>query len=668
MAVLLLVTLVVLATSAALIVIIVGTESLVSFLLAVYLVVWAEVVGVGLVLSIFHSFGRTGLLAGSLAVFLAAAGIWLSKDRPRPPDFFPSWQRLRADVADPVLGTLVGAAVVVLIYAVVVGVFTAQNEWDSLTYHLSRAAFWIQQGSVSYVPNVTDVRINGNPPNAEIAQAWTMLLAGNDRFVALPSLSAVAALMLGVYGIALRAGLGSREALFGALVFSCLPLVVLQSSTAMNDLVVASFFVVATYFAIGKSSSGALGAGLALGLAFGTKIAAPLLLPVYLLVVFVSRRRRFLDQVVIVVLGLSLGAVWYIVNLSQTRALDGGMTEATGQTADRQPALILTRAYQMVLESIELPGASPGRNLALIYVAAAALAIMGGIALLRARRRTGQSLVIASIIVCVVPLVLVAAGRWLSWMWRVGWDALGRDDLADRIEPFQLSTLSDSSSTWYGPVGALVVIGGIILALRSTGSSRVLRVTLATAPLIFLGVLAVGVPFDPWRGRFFVFPIALATAAWGLAYRFRALAWASVGLTVVTLVLVAANSYTKPLGVRLVAPAATASVFGKPRSRVQTWTRSDGTDDVVRYFEQAVPSNATVGLSLGLDDFSYPYFGAHLSRTVRFIGSEGSAAEDDAWIVEAPGHEVARCASAWETALTTDTDYRVLRRISPDTC
>jgi len=665
---LLLVTLVVVTTSAALIVVMVGTKSIVSFLLAVYLVVWAQVVGVGLVLSIFHAFGRTGLLAGSLAVFLVAAGAWLSKDRPRPPDLSPSWQRLRGEVADPVIGTLAGAAVLVVVYAAVVGVFTAQNEWDSLTYHLSRAALWIQQGSVSYVPNVTDVRINGNPPNAEIAQAWTMLLAGSDRFVALPSLAAVAALMLGVYGIASRAGLRSREALFGALVFSCLPLLVLQSSTAMNDLVVASFFVAATYFAIGRSSSGALGAGLALGLAFGTKIAAPLLLPVYLLVVLVSRRRRFLDQVVIVVLGLSLGAVWYVVNLSQTRALDGGMTEATGQTADRQPALIVTRMVQMLLDSIELPGASPARNVALIYLAAASLAIAAGVAFWRHHRQKGLSLGLASLVICLVPLLLLITGRWLSWLWRHGWEAVGRDDLAGRLEPFELSTLSDSSSTWYGLVGALIVSGGIILALRSTGSARALRVTLAAAPIAFLVVLAVGVPFDPWRGRFFVFPIALATVAWGLAYRSRALAWASVGLTVVTLVLVAVNSYPKPFGVRLLAPAATESVLGKPRARVQTWTRPDGTDEVVEYFAKNVPSRTTVGLALGIDDFSYPYFGADLGRTVRFIGASGSAADDDAWIVEAPGHEVVRCDAAWETALTTDTGYRVLRRISPDTC
>ena len=175
-----------------------------------------------------------------------------------PPALGSSIRSLRADMADPVLAILGGATLVVAVFAAVLGVATAQNEWDSLTYHLTRAAFWIQQGAVSYVPDVADVRINGNPPNAEIAQAWTMLLARGDRFVAIPSLAAVPALMLGIFGIARRAGSGAREALFGAFVFGCLPLVVLQSSTAMNDLVVASFFVIATYFAIGRTAASAL--------------------------------------------------------------------------------------------------------------------------------------------------------------------------------------------------------------------------------------------------------------------------------------------------------------------------------------------------------------------------------------------------------------------------
>jgi hypothetical protein len=661
--------LVLLLLTAALTVSAVGTPSPVSFLLGAYVVAWAEVVGLALVLSPFDAFGRTGLLLGSGVVLAVAAAVWVATGRRRPPSFRPALQQLRAELADPVLGILAATVTLALAYAVVLGVATPQNDWDSLTYHLTRAALWIQQGSVSYVPDVADVRINGNPPNAEIGQAWTMLLGKNDRFVWLPSLAAVPALVLGVSGVARRAGLQAREALFGAFLFGCLPLVVLQSATAMNDLVVASFFVVATYFAIGESRKGGLGAALSLGLAFGTKISAPLLLPIYLLVVLVARRRRFAEQCAIVIFGMALGGVWYGLNLAQTGSLDGGMTEATGQSADRHPALVLTRAYQLLLNTIELPGSSPTRSTWLFALFAIMLVIAGGVARIRGRPGALLPLAAAGVIVFAVPSLLVVEGNGITRVWRLSWAALGRNEPADELSQFNLPTVSDPSLTWYGPVGALLIFGGIVLALRASGSRRHLHLALALAPLVFVIILATNVPWDPWRGRFFVFPIALAAAAWSLAYRFRALAWAAVGLTVVSATLVLVNQYPRPPGIPLLARATTPSVFGEPRWRVQTRTRNeDGTDEVVEYVEKHVPPDASVGLALGQDDFSYPYFGAHLGRTVRFLTPGAPASADESWIVEAPAHKAPRCARSWTTAVETQSGFRVLRRTAADTC
>ena len=194
-----------------------------------------------------------------------------------------------------------------------------------------------------------------------------------------------------------------------------------------------------------------------------------------------------------------------------------------------------------------------------------------------------------------------------------------------------------------------------------------LAVVLAASPFIFLLVLAFGVTWDPWRSRFFLFPVALAAAAWGPAVRFRWLAWGATGLTVITVVLVLANIHTKPLGVRLLASHATESVFGAPRYGVQSWIRVDGTKAVLAYVEQKVPADARIGLALRFDDFIYPYFGPRLGRTVRMITDNGAAAAD-AWIIEAPGHDVRRCAESWETALETPRGFRVLRRTAADTC
>jgi hypothetical protein len=667
MALLLAAALILLLTTATLTVPTIATGSPVSFLLGVYLVVWVEAVALSLALSVFHMFDRAGLLIGSALILVAATAVWVSRNRPRPPSFRPALRQLRTCLADPVLGILAATVGLAVVYGTVLGIATAPNEWDALTYHLTRAALWIQQGAVSYVPHASDIRVNGNPPDAEIGQAWTMLFAGNDRFVWLPQMAAVPALVVGVFGVARRSGLATREALFGALVFACLPLVVLQSATALNDLVLASFFVAATYFAIGTTRAGAVGAGLAIGLAFGTKISAPLLLPIYLTVVLVARRRRATEQCASALLGMLLGAVWYGVNLVQTHTLDGAMSAATGQIPGRSPGAVVTRIYELVLDTIELPGASSARDVALFFGFAVVLAI-AAVATFRTRRATSLSLATAAAIVCTAPLLLLAEGSLIGWSWDAAWHALGLHEPADELTPFKLSTLADSSSTWYGPIGALLIAGGVVLALRAAGPLRLLRAAMAIAPLVFVIVIAVGLPYDPWRGRFFAYPIALAAAAGGVAYRYRALAWAAVGLTTVTAVLVLATSYTKPPGIRLLAPW-TPSVFGKPRWQVQTLLRTyDGTDAVVRYVEKHVPANASVALSLRLDDYAYPYFGAQLGRKVRFVAPGSTASADDSWIVEAPGHSVRRCAASWEAVFSGRSGFNVLRRTGPDAC
>ena len=658
----------VLLATAALLVTSTRPTSVVSFLLGIYLVAWAELITLVLVLSALRSLARIELSVGLLASLVAAGTLWAARGRCRPPSPQPALRTLRDSFRDPALLLLAGTTALVGAYALVLGVSTPQNEWDALSYHLTRAAYWIQQGFVSYVPGAFDDRVNVNPPNAEIGQLATMLLGSDDRFVWLPQFGAIPATMLAVYGIGRRAGIEPRGAVFGALVFACLPLILLQASTAMNDLVVASFLSVATYFALGTGRRSAAAAALALGLGLGTKFSAPLLLPVYLLVVLVARRRRLLEHAAIVLLGIALGAVWYLLNLLHTGALEGGLTADAGQVPDRAPLPVLTRSFQLLLDALELPGAAPPRNMYLYAACATVTAAVAGMAFLR-RRPSWFGLLVAAALIVATPLLVSTGGRGATWAWRSGWDALGREDVANRVAPFELPTLSDSSTTWFGPVGALLTVVGLVLAARSVRDGRALRVSLAAAPLLFVPILATAIVYDPWRGRFFVFPMALAAASWGIVRRSRPLTWAVTGVTITTSILVLANSFTKPPGIRLLAPATSPSVFGEPRWRVQTWTRIyDNTNEVVRFVEEHVPASASIGLRLRPDDFAYPYFGAGRRRTVDLLSTGAPVPGDVAWIVVAPGKDVPRCEADWQTSFETESGFRVLQRTGRTAC
>jgi hypothetical protein len=642
-------------------------RSTISFVLGAYLVAWAELIAVVFGLSLFSAVGVAGLLAAITVVLVTALVVWYLRGAPSPPPLRPGLLSAATVLRDPPLAILAGLAALVVLYAVTLGTLTPQNEWDALTYHLARAALWAQQGHVGYIPGAIDARLNGNPPNAEIGQLAVLILGGGERLVWLPQLTAVLAAALAIFGIGRSTGWTVGEALFGALAFVTLPLVVLQMSSALNDLVVAAFFTVAAYFALGTGRRTAAAAALGLALGFGAKISAPLLLAVFILVVVAARRRSVFEIGAIVGAGVAGGSAWYLVNLSNTGSLDGHLAAETNQLPERGPVVVAWRAFRLTLDVFELPGAS-GSDIYLYAACAVGFLAAASIAF-RYQGSTSRALVAASALTVAIPAFVLVAAVGLTTGWHSSWGLVGRSDIADTVPVFERPVLSDSAVTWFGPVGASLVLVGFMLAVRGRGPDRLVRVALAASPFVFLGIVAVGLAYDPWRGRFFVFPLALAAATWGAVFKVRALAWAVSGLAVTTVSLAVAHNHGKPPGLRLLDDHAEESVFGQPRWRVETWLRtSDGTRETIHYVETHVPPQTTIGLALRVDDYLFPYFGASLGRTVRLLGPEANATRHLEWIVAGPGREVPLCKSSWQAALTTRAGFRVLRRISADRC
>src|SRR5206468_2571294 len=79
---------------------------------------------------------------------------------------------------------------------------------------------------------------------------------------------------------------------FAALLVATLSEVALQAATTQNDLVAASLVAAAAYFLIGSTSAEIALAGLAVGLALGTKLTVVLVAPALVLVAFAARSTR----------------------------------------------------------------------------------------------------------------------------------------------------------------------------------------------------------------------------------------------------------------------------------------------------------------------------------------------------------------------------------------
>jgi len=187
-------------------------------------------------------------------------------------DYLPKW-------------LLIGFFSVILFTALInlfLSVYVPPNNWDSMTYHMSRVGYWLQHGSLHHY-YTHKWHQNVLPPNAEIIILWSVTLLKNDILANMVQWIAYCGIGLTIYLIAGILGHGQRTSVFASLIYLSLPMVVLQSSSTQNDLVVTFFAVSFFYFFhIGikqRNYRKLLISGVAFGLAIGTKYTIFYMLP-----------------------------------------------------------------------------------------------------------------------------------------------------------------------------------------------------------------------------------------------------------------------------------------------------------------------------------------------------------------------------------------------------
>jgi hypothetical protein len=639
----------------------------VELVLAVYVIAWVELIGLFLFLSAFDAVTRTALLAGPLLVFVAAlATVFILGGSKRLPSL-P--RRAFGDTKEGrplVLLTVVVSVGLAYIIGLILG--TPPNGWDPTNYHLARAGFWLQSGGVGYIKEAYDQRLNFNPPNGEIGFAFVLGVTREENLVGFVQFFAALACATGVFAVARTLGLGRAEGAFGALLFLSLPLVALQSSGAKNDLIVASFLIAAVPFLLGDSRREIALGSIAVALAVGTKFTAAYGLAILLAIVLVApRRTRLPMRIAGLLVGGTAGSYWYFVNARETGHFLGDQSNVPGLTAPLHPPENLLSAFGTLVDSLDLSGARGADVLIYpltgIVVAIALRAVYGEIG-----KKSG---LVVAVVVGALPLLLLLVSKQLGRPALVQLDdALGHPKgfLATGDSTTSSPTTASDTASWYGPTGLLLGttagIAALSFARRKSIAARYL--VFALAPLGMFTLVALTLTYNPWLGRFFVFPVALSAALWGLALRSKGTAWATAFLAGVTLVLSLVHYAEKPSGLRLLDRSApTTSVWTMKRWQVQS-QHDPAIGPVFRFLDQDVPRRASIGLALGANDFGYPAFGPHLDRRVELVPFGSSARElNVGWLLASQERTAEIDHSCWRESFRSD-EATVFRRA--DSC
>jgi hypothetical protein len=195
--------------------------------------------------------------------------------------------------AEPWLLVLVAVAAAEALWRLVIAYVMPPYANDALWYHLTTVAGWLQAHRIG--PSTLSIWSTVYPHNGELLFAWPALLLGDDTFVDAVQLPLAVVAALAVTGIGRTVGLSRRGAAAAGCMFFLAPVVLSQTTANYTDVIFIAFFLTAFHFvlrfladlrsptAVGRLAYVFL-AGLAGGLALGTKDLGLVYLPVLSLV------------------------------------------------------------------------------------------------------------------------------------------------------------------------------------------------------------------------------------------------------------------------------------------------------------------------------------------------------------------------------------------------
>jgi hypothetical protein len=136
-------------------------------------------------------------------------------------------------------GWTLGLVAPLFLVLLVTAVRYAPTNWDSMTYHLARLVYWIQNRSVDGYPTGIPRQVD-LAPGGEYLLLLLQLVAGSDRLANLVQLLSWVILAAAAPPLARLAGAPRRLAPWAAVLVAALPMGVLQATSTQNDLVAAA--------------------------------------------------------------------------------------------------------------------------------------------------------------------------------------------------------------------------------------------------------------------------------------------------------------------------------------------------------------------------------------------------------------------------------------------
>jgi hypothetical protein len=483
---------------------------------------------------------------------------------------------------------------------------SAPHNWDSMTYHLARVAYYLQHNSTEFFDANYWAQVV-QPKNSALLLVFTYLVSGrNENLTQLVQFVSYWVAVCSVYAISRKAGSNRTGSIFAAAVSAMLIEWLMQATTTQNDLILTAFFGVMVYFLFAFRETRewkylALTA-LGIGLSIGTKASSlPALLSVVLIALYaifrskINLRRQFGDFCILA--SCTLAAICLF-------ALPSGYIENYLAFGNPSGPNSVTEIHTFEGQPVGYIAKNGTRNLL----------------------RYGFDFLSLDGLPPINPIREIQT--WLRFLPKeiVSGLGLSLDTYEATRAPFEMQKMptAHEDNSYWGIFGFGLVWIVVLLSLFGAIKSTDIRV-LSLAAVVFLIAQAYLGPYDPWRGRYFTVCAVFAVPTIGIFLRAKN---RFVRAYLVIIVLIGSLSATSAVVLRSNSSLVTfnyqelhtTSIFTMDRIQQLTRNRTAYTEPL-EAFDRLVPGDATVAVFLNENSFEYPLFGEYLTRTILPINS-----------------------------------------------
>ena len=253
--------------------------------------------------------------------------------------------------------TYVFVTAVALILKLIEGIFIAQNNWDSMSYHLPRYLHWIQNGSLDFFIT-PEQRQNISPVLPDYLLSTMYILFDNDFFIFAIAWISVIIASYYVYKIIYLLTSNRNTAILGFLASLFLPSQLAFMSSSQTDPISTALIIILLYYTIlmkSRESKSLVVLMILMAPLFLTAKTTGLILslPIYIFVTFKYYRyitKYFLQFSTILIFAL-LPGLPYLLRIKNSRVL----TEAGVFASEISPQGIFANTLRILINNLQTP-------------------------------------------------------------------------------------------------------------------------------------------------------------------------------------------------------------------------------------------------------------------------------------------------------------------------